>query len=289
MLVKSQFGSKRRKLVFWILLLSLVGCSNLFENMAEKDFDKAIFYEAQRDLKNSDYDDAIDKIINDLSSAYQRKRTVRFVLAQAYAGSCGLDFLTMIDNIQNGAGNVLPLFMASMTGVTAADIDDCTNALTTLDKIGAIADRTANENLLTLFISMAKLGAVMSVFGDTDDDGTEDVGFDPCDNTDLPQANVDAGVSAFAHLITSTNALVNQGQDVGGSTVTDILTYCAQIDAIDPSYNLCTQLDESTVTSEHRVVLRCFIDGPDIGFDISGNSLAVCIDHVNGNVLCPGP
>ncbi|MCB0393727.1 MAG: hypothetical protein KDD25_04175 [Bdellovibrionales bacterium] len=272
-----------------VMTTILLGCSNLFENVAEKEFDKALYYQAQQDVLNGEYDDAIDIITHDTSDDFQTKRKVKFLLSQAYAGACGLDALDIITAIQDGASNILPIFLDAMTGTTVTDRGKCDLAITTLETIGDSGERSASENFFMVFAAFARIGAYLSVSGDADDDGAVDATFDPCDNTDLPSAQADAVVGSFAQALEALTDIIADGGDIGSSDIEDILDYCTTVSAINAAYDFCSQTDETTVTAQQRVVIRCLVDGPDLGFSISGNDLATCIDHAGGNTVCPGP
>lgn len=272
----------------FLSLSILMGCSNIMREYAEKDYDKAILYDAKQDILNGDYEDAIDRITNDLSDDYQDRRDVKFLLAQAYSGACGLDALDMLTTIASGATNFFPILLTAMVDATATERAFCDSALTTIHDIDIAADRTPSENFFALFAAFGKLGAYLAVSADADDNGTNDVGWEPCDNGDLPSAQVDQAVAAFGTAMTSLTQLVADDVDLGTSEITDISALCTLISAVDASYDICSQVDPTTVTARQRVALRCLFDGPDLGFTIQHANIAVCLDHA-GNAACPGP
>ena len=65
-------------------------------------------------------------------------------------------------------------------GGTPARIDACISAQGLMESIGVITYRTADENLLQALIGFAKMGNVLSLYTDADQNGVADAGVDLC-------------------------------------------------------------------------------------------------------------
>lgn len=267
-------------------LIIFSGCTeNLFDEIAEKDTEEAIYFDAKQAINARNYTQAIT-LLESLSSSFVTERERIPVYASAYAGRCGLEFLTLLNSLQNtGSSTVLGTLMAAFPGATktsAGGHEDCTTATDFMvNNIGDEFDRDGNENLLMAFTSLAKIGTILSAFADTNDDGTADVTFDQCvnDNDNLPEARVrDIGAS-FATAVLSLGA-------IGASYVDDAITDVNEICDADPQLAVfCTATDPSSFTAAQVQALRYAIGSNDFGIDsCGGNDFSDC---AIANPSCP--
>lgn len=236
-----------------LLLASTSSCTNLFEGSAKKDGDPAKLLEARKKMDHYQWTAAIEQILS-LSAEYLAKREVKALLASAYAGRCGLDFLAIADNLKNpGSSNLFEILVLAFPGATAAQVTDCIAAETTLKTISATAtDRNPDENLLMAFVSFAKLGVIASNNLDIDGNGLADDGIDPC--TALSDSEAAQLVTGVANAIVSLGVV---GGTIGGATRATVESACTTLAGIDPDYNICALIDTSQVTmAEHRQAIR---------------------------------
>jgi hypothetical protein len=273
---------------YLFILFLFTGCSeNLFDEIADKDTNEAIFFDAQQQLNSRNYSAAIS-LLSSLDPAFLANRNRIPIHASAYAGRCGLDFLVLLDTLSNTppGATVLSTLMAGFPAATktgGGGHEDCTLATDLLLGIGDETVRNGDENLLMAFSSLAKIGAILSAFADTDDDGVADAAFDICvdDDDNLPEARVrDVGAS-FATAILSLGA-------VGTSYVDDSVASIQAICDFDPSLaGLCTKTDPSTFTGPEVQALRYAIGSSDFGVDRcdgTGNDFTAC---AAANPVCP--
>lgn len=241
----------KKSYLLFLCVFILTGCPNVFKEMSPKDSDKALYYQAKMYIDSRDYTSAITTL-NLLSNTYLARREVQGTLAGAYAGRCGLEMLTMINNMNNGTGGRLfQILFNAMARSTASKIADCVSAENVLKALGDQNNRTAEENLWMTFISLAKIGAVLNFDGDTNVDGTLDAAFDQCSNVYLSQAHANEIVTALSQFILSLTAA---GSTIAGSQLTALNTICTSLNAGAP--NICATTSTSNVTAAMRTAIR---------------------------------
>lgn len=258
-----------------VLCLPLLSCSNLFSDLSDRDSNKAKLYDAKRALDRSEWSVAIEKL-SSLSSTYLLRRDVRALLASAYAGRCGMDFLNLVDAISNSTdsdGTLFKTLLATMDDATDASILDCGLAETTLNSIGTADERTVDENLLMAFVQFGKIGAILNFLADTDGNNqfssTGDSAFDPCQNTSLPEADT-ASSKASANQLVASLAILIEALEATSSTIAeedlgDLQAICDQAGTVN---DICSATDASAVTTDQRRTIRAIIRGNEVGFKI---------------------
>lgn len=274
----------KRLLILAFLLLNF-GCSeNLFDEIADKDTDEALYFQAKQEINARNYSAAIT-LLESLTVSFRTSRERLPVYASAYSGRCGLEFLTLLNSLQNtGTSTVLGILMGAFPGAAktgASGHEDCTQATGILETIGNESERLGDENLLMAFTALSKIGTILSAFADTNNDGVADGTFDQCvDDTDnLPEARVrDIGAS-FATAILSLGA-------IGTSYIDGALTDVNAICAADPQLAVfCTSTDPTSFTAAQVQALRYAIGSNDFGIDsCGGNNFTNC---ALANPACP--
>src|SRR4051812_28398315 len=93
---KSKWISSRWPIITMIVFSFFTSsCLNLYSELADKNSDAALFYEAKDYSNQKDFDSAINVIEGQMGAGYQARRDVQVFLASAYAGRCGLEYLQM--------------------------------------------------------------------------------------------------------------------------------------------------------------------------------------------------
>lgn len=273
------------KLLFISFVLS--SCSeNIFDEIADKDTPEAVYFEAKQEINNSNFVGAI-ALLESLDPAFLAERERVPVYASAYAGRCGLIFLNLLDSLQNApAGSVFVILMSAFPGaLDDPNVQACIQAETILEGIGDASVRNGDENLLMAFISLAKIGTILSSRADLDDDGVADNDgmpsgtFDQCDNGDFPDATVRELGAGLAQTIQSLAGLSEQYvQD----TINEVNNICAQ----DPNLaNFCTQTNPALFSANEVQALRYLVGSNDFGIDsCGGNNFTNC---AIANPACP--
>lgn len=253
-----------QKIALGLIVLLLFGCTeNLLDEIADKDTNDARYFQAKMEINDRDYAAAI-ALLESIDASYLTVRERVPVYASAYAGRCGLEFLTLLDSLQNGGSNtIFSILMAGFPGATIAEnLVDCLQSQSILAGIGDQDARDGDENLLMAFVSLSTVGTALSALADTDDDGNADATFDQCDLADLPEQRVREIGASVAIALLSLTAI---GTDYGvGDSLSDVSDICA----LDPSLAaFCTNTDPASFTADEVRFLRYAIGSSDYGID----------------------
>lgn len=256
---------------FTLCLLFLIHSSctkNFFDEFAKKDTKEAIFFDAKLKLNESNYSSAITSF-NALAAShasYYASENMLPLHASAFAGRCGLDFISLLTDIQGASsGSLFGLLMGAFPSATVTSYTDCLAAEDLLETIGDETARNGDENLLMAFLSLAKIGVILSSRADADNDQVADAGFDQCDEvTDLPTAEAREIGSGLALFLKSIAA-------VGASyfDITAIQTACA-INA--DTMAMCDTTDPTLITNDQLSTLRVFLGSSDYGINSCGGA-----------------
>ena len=228
-------------LYFGIVLAILfsIGCStNILESFADTQSDEALLFRAKTKINSGDYDTALTYFTS-MSAEFLTRRDVIAVRASAYAGKCGLNFLSLVNGLSNmGSTRLFVLLMQQYTGGTTTTRDACITAETLMQTIStSYASRTSDENLFLSLIDLTKMGNVFARLADANSDDALDAGFDACDGTDLPDADV-------REIGTAINLMRTSLSGVSGTTFGSFASSVNSICASWPggmlaSYNFC--------------------------------------------------
>lgn len=259
---------KRIFLFLTILGLLNSSCKNAFEEMSSKDTDAAILYAARMHLSAGEWTEALSEFAR-LSSETLATTEVVIDRASAYSGRCGLDFLNLADMIGNiGSDSLMQLLMENFPASDASNLADCRLAEDLLKTVADSNGVVENEKgrFLMAFNSLAKIGVILSHRGDSNDDGTVNAGWDPCDNgtgtTDLP--NADLNEIATGIVLFYKNLL---GFEFGSDLTSAIDSLCTAIDSTAADF--CDQENTTGITADHRVMIRSIVVETDDGIGLS--------------------
>lgn len=226
--------------VVMAVLFFCTSCSvNLLENFADKNTNESLFVDAKRHVDKGEYDLALEKIAL-MTGSFSSEDRVILLSASAYAGKCGLNFLDLVDGIENlGSTRFFVFLMQQFRGGTTAKWGYCQTAEDLVESLGATpALRTADENTLLALVSFAKLGTLLSQYADKDNNQTVDATFTSCTTTatGIPDAEVrQVGTAINIGL----NSLVSSGLSLGSSSLSLITTACANLNSVAATYNFC--------------------------------------------------
>lgn len=216
----------RSVIAFVFLFLSSAGCSrNFLSETAQRDTPAAVIFEARKLLNERRYTEAITAI-ETLGATDLASREVAAVRASAYAGRCGLEFIELVDDLQDvdSSNSLMEVLLSAMRA--AADYSDCRTAEDLIEAIGAAGTRTTDENLLLAFVSFAKIGAILAVDADTDDDGIANAGYNACTAAggldDTQAGEVGTGVALAATSLSGISGIAD-------SVTTELTTLCASL------------------------------------------------------------
>jgi len=243
-----------------ILVLPFMGCSNVFQGMADKTSDEALFEDVYKLVDEQDWDTAIEKL-EALSDTYKTRTDVIEAWAGVYAGKCGLNFIDYFGALSDADLSSTTLFgylMNAWTGKTVS-ASYCTLAQTKMEEINiSPGSRTSGQNLFMAVLGMVKIGVFLRTYVDrngTDNlgDGTAELNVCTDDASNLPAAAV-TEVATGLGLITSnliylTAVLSNDSITGAFDTVDQICT--------QPAFSgICGKTTASDVTDSDRAIFR---------------------------------
>lgn len=265
----------KRILNFTVVLMMASSCStNVFENASASSSDETLLLDAKIAINAFDYQTAIDIVTSEMSAEGQATTEAKEVLASAYAGRCGLNFVTYLDALSNvTTGTGFGILMAPYAGI-AADPASCLLALNTLETIGTSAQRTANENAFAAVVGMSLLGTQMRTALDiaptSVGDGTVDGNV--CAMTNAQLDNVILGMG---HMIQNFSFLTVAQMGSGSQTaINNMVTVCTSI----PGVSSCTITDPAQITQPLRDTIKDLLNTDDYGVGpvhTAGNPVAI--------------
>lgn len=257
----------------FLFIFLLAGCSdNILDETAKTDTPAAIYYQAQLKMNDGDYNTAIT-LLQSLGPTYLSRRDVALVYASAYSGRCGLNFVNLVNQLDNvgAASTIFVYFMQLFPEGTDLKISDCVFSETTVTALGDHTQRTEDENILMGLSSITKVGTILSRYADSDNDGAADAAFDHCDLVDFPDDAVREIGTGIANAILSISAVSGS---ISSDALADILATCA----LDPNLNsFCTTTDKTSYTALEVRALRAILGSTDQGVGACPGSFAACI------------
>jgi hypothetical protein len=241
--------------------VTALGCSkNILQGSSTSTTDDMLLTNAKIAINSFDYQTAINIITLQMSAAAQAQTTPKEVLASAYAGKCGLNFVDYLDKLSHVAsGTGFGLMMLPFVGI-AVDPPSCLLSLQALDSIGTTAQRTANENAFAAIVGMSLVGTQTRSANDktpVNGDGTIDQNI--CNMTDPQLTNM---VLGFGHMILNFSYLTTS--QIGGTSQTAINNIIAACSSAAGGAN-CAVTDPAAVTQPLRYALRNLLNTDDYG------------------------
>lgn len=248
----------RKSLLLLVSLFLFSGCDNLFLPLADKTSDEALYVDAIVANDANNYTLVIEKI-NSMSTAYQARDDVKYLLASAYASLCGLNFLNFSEAF-NGLGSttMFEFLLEYFTDSTITEQDYCIEAEQAYD---GISTNTTGDYLNRTYIAFAKIGVILNKLNnDAGAGNTNDGSLDPCAFVDVDDATHTNDVSelytGFTRVIIN---IGNAGLDGDFS--------CTNAGSID-----CSKTDSSLVNDDERLLIKNLIDSPDPGLNTGSGS-----------------
>lgn len=263
------------------LLLGNGEC-NAFMGSAEKTSDDALVYTAKQQLDAFDYTSALATIAQ-ISTTKRNSHDGRVLEASAYAGKCGLNFMSFAEDIKNGISSKTLMNIVLGTFKSVTSYSDCKSAETLLTGIAA-ADMTADDYVFLAFLELAKMGAVLGANAnvDSDNDGVAQAGFSPCSAagliTDLEVGEIGTAINYFV------SAANSSGLSVASAATNSYTALCATIVAnplLGAAYSPCGITSPTGFSANQLNALRTLIYANEIGVNTCNGS------SYSGSCHCP--
>jgi hypothetical protein len=266
--------NKKLKSIFLLLaLLSSSSCGvNTLGTFSDRDTDAAKLEDAKKSINSnpSDYDTAIAKILA-MSSEAQGTLEVKKILAGAYAGKCGLNFLSFVRGLTTpGAASIFAKLMIAMQSQTP-DLPSCTQAENVILSLGSAANRPANVNFFFAIYGFSKIGLYLRAYADPDGSGTVEAPFDSCSSAQLPDEainNTFTGLGIALENIGTVLSVISQS-----AFGTEVVNFQAQCEVLLGSGN-CNITNTSLVTGPMRNFMRDILKSQLYGIENCANPIA---------------
>lgn len=240
--------------LFLSFTVVLSGCSNIFEKMAVKDTDAALYEDATKALDASNWDLSLEKF-GQLSPAYLESLEVKAKYAGALAGKCGMNFSSLLTSLSSADLSTTPAFKYFMNLFTDKTVNPtyCTLAEAQIKQIWAQRTAKQSEQLFMVLLSMAKMGAYLRAKADKDGasslgDGSTDGTFNGCSNVDdtdhLTDAEVTEVITGFSLMLLNITAFTATTFSGVSGSITSITTACGLL-----TPNPCATTEASAVTA----------------------------------------
>jgi hypothetical protein len=278
--LKSATTGGLRLLLAFVLSLS-TGCSssNFFESFSNQEDRDSLIRSVKDALANQDYASAISAC-ESMESDDAAQEEALYLCASAYAGSCGYDLFSVINQITAYTGPtplIFEYFMEQNNGAVVADVTACNTALTKIRTIGSASVRNGDQNFFALLSGFTNMGVILNLLADTNDDGTPDPAFDACAPASISNANVTQFGTALWELYRSSEVITTSITEISDlKTALDALS--AAITLIDPTYNfLLSSVNPSSFTANQLKGVRTLIrEGQVLGLNYCAN-YAACL------------
>lgn len=252
------------KKYFYLLSLALffTACGNIISGLGSETSDAYLIEEASKANNNQNYTYALEILTTKLSSSAKNTVRAKELLASAYAGKCGFNFATYVENLAaSSAGTAFRIAMNPFVGVQLEPAY-CLQALQTMDTLGTPAQRTANQNTFVAITGMVMMGASLRSYADKTPtllgDGTIDVNL--CSGVTNDQMDdVILGYGYFA-----TNFAYVSAALVGSSSfasLQDVVNICNGL----PGGITCTVTDKASISNLTRDTFRDIINTLEYG------------------------
>ena len=122
-----------RNIINMIFIVVLFVCSSCEENALQDldsdDTDASLWFEAKQLINDKNFAEAI-VVLEEVSDEFKLQRQNIVQYASAYAGSCGLDLISLVNESSSlGGATPIQFFMSVFQGQTVDKIIDCQTAV----------------------------------------------------------------------------------------------------------------------------------------------------------------
>lgn len=269
-----------KKNILCLLFLSgmfIASCGpNALSGLGSETSDEFYLEEALKANNSQSFDSAIDILLNKLSIGTQGTVKAKELLAGAYAGKCGFNFINYTTALSavSGTTTAFGTAMKPFVGVQTTP-SFCLSALQTMDSIGSPGQRTANQNAFTSIAGLVMMGASLRTYADAapvNGDGVMDGASFICSAVNVSSDKMDDIIVGFGYFMT--NFAYVSAALLGTSSFTslnNVATLCAGVPGAT-----CSVTNKASVTSATRDLVRDFINTTEygIGSHVSGGTVS---------------
>lgn len=249
------------------MLVSLLANScgpNALSSLASQTSDEYYMEEATKANNSQSYDYALDVLLNKLSPSARASVPAIELLASAYAGKCGFNFVEYVDALANSSsGTAFGVVMAPFVGVEI-DPPFCLTALQTMDTLGAPGARTANQNTFSAITGLVLMGASLRSSADNvpvNGDGVMDVANKICNAGSVTDSQMNEIIVGYGYFVT--NLTYVSASLLGSSSfdsLNDSVALCNSLPGAD-----CDVTDPANVSAGTRTAIRSLLNTSEYG------------------------
>lgn len=283
-------GSKRilSQILLIVVFASSISCSNFFKEAADKSTDEAKLEEIRKLMNSQDWDLALAEF-EELSESQKSQVATIETWASAYAGKCGLNFVSYFNNLSEaslGGTTLFKYFMNAFTGVSV-NPSSCYSAQLKMEEISTDpAERSSGQNLFMAILGMVKVGTYLRNIADKDGtgglgDGNADTPtYNSCNTSSLSDNDVKQIMTGIGLITTN---LADLTDAISEGTITDTLgsleTLCS---------GSCGDTNINNVSALEVLLLRNILatgssngnTGQNLGIDNT------CLDDISTDPCC---
>ncbi|WP_409478006.1 hypothetical protein [Pseudobdellovibrio sp. HCB154] len=265
-----------------IFALFINSCGpNVLSGLGSQTSDEYYLEEATKANNSQNYDYALDVLLNKLSAGAQARASTKELLASAYAGKCGFNFVEYVTALAESTGSPFNVVMQPFVQVAAAP-EYCLLALQTIDTIGTPSQRTTNQNTFSAITGLVLMGISLRAYADKDGtdnngDGLMDVDNMVCQAGQVSDDQMNDIIVGYGYFVTNFAYI---GAMLGNATsgLDDSISMCTSIPTAD-----CDVTDKNSVNSDTRDIMRRLLNTTNYGIgDEQGD------DAMEIAAACPG-
>lgn len=254
------------KNIFNIIILSIFISScgpNALSGLSSQTSDEYFMEEATKANNTQNFDYAIDVLLNKLSAGARTAAPAVELLASAYAGKCGFNFVGYVQALAASSGTAVFNVMMQPFVQVATLPEYCLLSLQTMDTLGAPGVRTANQNTFSAITGLVLMGASLRAYADKD--GTNNNGNGIMDTTvahlicrsaQVTDDQMNDIIVGYGYFVT--NLAYVSASMLGTSSfdsLNDTVDACNSVPTAD-----CTVTDKDNVSSDTRDIIRMLLN-----------------------------
>ena len=268
-----------KKSILFLTLFSffLSSCGpNALSSLGSQTSDEYYMEEAEKANNTQDYDKALDILLNKLSSSAQASVPGKELLASAYAGKCGFNFVNYVTSLSEASGTaVFNTMMQPFVGVATAP-EYCLSSLQTMDTLGAPGSRTANQNFFSAITGLVLMGASIRAYADKDGtggngNGSMDSAGMICDDTLVTNDQMNDIIVGYGYFVT--NLAYVSAEALGADSFDSLNDSVAVCNSLGGD---CTITDKDNVTAPTRLAIRKLLHTSEYGIGNANSIITAC-------------
>lgn len=248
---------KKSILFLTVFSFFLSSCGpNALSSLGSQTSDDYYMEEAEKANNAQEYDKALDILLNKLSVTARQAVPAVELLASAYAGKCGFNFVNYVSSLSSASSTaVFNTMMQPFVGV-ATSPEHCLSSLQTIDTLGAPGSRTANQNFFSAITGLVLMGASIRTYADKDGtgnngNGTMDAVNLICDDNQVSDDQMNDIIVGYGYFVT--NLAYVSAAALGNNSFNGLNDSVSACNSLGGD---CTVTDKDNVSALTRLAIR---------------------------------